>query len=512
MPTVSFLWHLHQPAYRTADGVAHAPWVLLHAGGAYVTLARAIADTAGRGQVVSIVPTLLEQLLAYRDGRVTDPIALALATPAAELSQAQRATVVEWATHMSPRQAGRFARLKELAGASGHEAPDADLRDLQVLTILAHAGDATWRDRELAELAARGRGYSRADHEQLARWLAAQPGRLIELWRVIASLPEVEIATSPYAHPILPLLIDTAVVRDSWAPEPPPEVPAFRRPEDASRQLDEGLSYMRRHGFPVAGCWPPEGAVSAAAVATYAEQGVRWLVTDEGILERSLDEPLRVNGVASAALYRPWRGPGPSPTLFFRDRELSDRIGFVYGSWDDEGVAALDLMRLLRERAATLPEDAAIVIALDGENPWPHYARGGGDFLRVLLEQLSESGPELAPATLGSLTDRLATSPLPRLHPGSWIHALFATWIGDPEKTAAWDLLTRVRNAMPGPVLPPSLLLAEGSDWFWWLGEDNPTELAPLYDRIFRHHLADACAQAGIAPPVDLSRPLKSAG
>ena len=512
MPTVSFLWHLHQPAYRTADRVAHAPWVLLHAGGAYLTLARAIADTAGRGQIVSIVPTLLEQLIAYRDGAVVDPVADALTTAAADLSGAQRATAVEWATHMTARQAARFARLQELAGRSSGEVSEAEVRDVQVLTILAHAGDATRRDPELTELATRGREFSRADHEQVAAWLRAQPGRLIELWRAIATLPGVEIATSPYAHPILPLLLDTGVVRDSWAPDPPPEVPIFRRPEDASRQLAEGLLFMRRHGFTIAGCWPPEGAVSADAVTTYAAQGVRWLVTDEGILERSLDEPLRDNGVARTALYRPWRTPWPSPTLFFRDRQLSDRIGFVYGSWNDEGVAALDLVRLLRERAATLPEDAAIVIALDGENPWPHYARGGGDFLRVLLDELADSDTELAPATLGTLAERLAPSPLPRIHPGSWIHALFATWIGHPEKTAAWDLLTRVRDAMPGEELPPSLLLAEGSDWFWWLGEDNPTELAPLYDRIFRQHLADACAQVGIVSPVDLSQPLKAGG
>ena len=510
MATVTFLWHLHQPAYRTADGVAHAPWVLLHSGGSYLTLARAIADTAGRGQVVSIVPTLLEQLLAYREGTVIDPVVEALTAPAADLSAGQRATVVEWATHMTPRQSARFPRLKELAGRPGRDLSVSQLRELQVLTLLAHAGDAAWRDPELAELAARGREFTHDGHEQMAAWLRAQPGRLVETWRAIAALPEVEIATSPYAHPILPLLIDTDVVRDSWAPEPPPEVPRFRRPEDASRQLSEGLSYMRRHGAAVAGCWPPEGAVSAEAIAMYADQDVRWLVTDEGILERSLGEPLRDNGVARPALYRPWRAPGASPTLFFRDRELSDRIGFVYGAWNDEGVAALDLARRLRELAVTLPDDAAVVIALDGENPWPTYARGGGDFLRVLLEELADSGPELVPATLGDLTGRLTPSPLPRIHPGSWINAIFATWIGHPEKTAAWELLARVRDAMPDGALPPSLLLAEGSDWFWWLGEDNPTELAPLYDLIFRRHLADACAQAGVAPPVDLARPLKS--
>ena len=512
MPTVSFLWHLHQPAYRTADRVAHAPWVLLHAGGAYLTLARAIAEIGGRGQVVSIVPTLLEQLIAYRDGAVIDPVADALTTAAADLSASQRATVLEWSAHMTARQAARHPRLRELAGRTAAEISEGGVRDVQVLTILAHAGDAAWLDPELAELAGRGRDFTSADHELIAAWLAAQPGRLIELWRTIATLPAVEIATSPYAHPILPLLLDTGIVRESWAPERPPEVPAFRRPEDAARQLAEGLAYMRRQGFAAGGCWPPEGAVSADAVAVYAAQGVRWLVTDEGILEKSLGEPLRDDGVARPELYRPWLAPGASPTLFFRDRALSDRIGFVYGTWDDEGVAALDLVRLLRERAATLPEDAAIVIALDGENPWPHFARAGGDFLRVLLGELAGSGPELVPATLGTLAGRLAPSPLPRIHPGSWIHALFATWIGHPEKTAAWDLLTRVRDAMPGQEMPRSLLLAEGSDWFWWLGEDNPTELAPLYDRIFRQHLADACAQAGIVPPVDLSRPLKTGG
>ena len=512
MATVSFLWHLHQPAYRTADGVAHAPWVLLHAGGAYLTLARALAEAGGGGQVVNIVPTLLEQLFAYRDGAVTDPVADLLTTPTGDLSPAQRRSVVEWSNHVTPRQLARYGRLAELGAAAARRPTVAQVRDLQVLTVLAHAGDAAWQDPELAGLAARGRDFTPQDHAETSGWLRRQPERLIELWHRLAGRPGVEIATSPYAHPIIPLLIDSAVVRDSWAPAPPPSVPPFRYPDDARRQIADGLSFMERHGLPAVGCWPPEGAVSADALAAYAAAGVRWLVTDEGILERSLDEPLRDNGVASERLYRSWRLPGPSPILFFRDRVLSDRIGFVYGGWDDEGVAAIDLVHRLRELAATLPEQASIVIALDGENPWPHYERAGGHFLRVLLAELAASGPELIPATLSELTRSAEPSTLPRLHPGSWIHAVFATWIGHPEKTAAWELLAAVRRAMPDGELPPGMLLAEGSDWFWWLGEDNPTELAPLYDEIFRRHLADGCAQAGIDPPVDLSRPLKNNG
>jgi UDPglucose--hexose-1-phosphate uridylyltransferase len=210
-------------------------------------------------------------------------------------------------------------------------------------------------------------------------------------------------------------------------------------------------------------------------------------------------------------LYRPWKLTGSGPALFFRDRHLSDAIGFQYGNWDDEGKAAESFVRDLERLAQGLPENASITIALDGENPWLYYPNGGGRFLREMMHRVAEAGPHLRPATLEEVSESTVTDDLPRLHPGSWINSVFATWIGHPEKTRAWDALTAVREAIAGAGTdrPPSLLLAEGSDWFWWLGDDNPTDLAPLYDQIFRHHLADACDQAGITPPLDLDQPLK---
>jgi galactose-1-phosphate uridylyltransferase (family 1) len=522
MATVSFLWHLHQPAYRTADGVSHAPWAAVHAGGAYTTLARAIETTSATGQVVNIVPTLLEQLQAYADGSVTDPVLEAILTPVADLSEDQRQTLVAWAFHVGSRQLARYPRLEELArrkpdvGSEKRAASrfgSGDLRDLQVLFVLAHAGEQAWTDARLVPLSERGEGYSEDDHGHMAEWFRAQPAELIDRWHRIAELPGVEIATSPFAHPIMPLLIDTGVVEASWAPHPPPEVPDFRHPDDARWQLAEGLSLMREHGFDTVGCWPPEGSVSADAITAYGTAGVRWLVTDEGILERSLDRPLRDGDTTADELYRQWRLGDDGPTLFFRDRSLSDAIGFEYGRWEDEGEAAESLSRRLSGIARGLPEEASIVIALDGENPWLHFPNGGGRFLRELMERLHHSGPELVPATLESVCGTVEPSELDRLHPGSWINSIFATWIGHPEKTRAWEVLAAVRTAIEkkGGERPSSLLLAEGSDWFWWLGDDNPTDLAPLYDQIFRHHLADACTQADIEPPVDLELPLKRA-
>ncbi len=521
MAKLSFLWHLHQPSYRTADRVSHAPWTALHAGGAYRTLARSILSTGGRGQVVNIVPTLLEQLIAYRDATVHDPVIEALTTPARDLSEAQRDILVSWGFHVTSRQLARYPRLAELArrrdvsnGRSrlSEAFGPGDLRDLQVLFVVAQAGEQAWLDDRLRPLASRGRGFSPTDHRAVAQWLEAQPGELVELWRRAAALPGVEISTSPYAHPIMPLLADTSIVVESWAPNPAPEVPPFRHPDDAAWQLEQGLALMRSAGLVAAGCWPPEGSVSSEAVGIYAAAGVKWLVTDEGILERSLGRPLRHNGVATAELYRPWRLADSGPMLFFRDRRLSDAIGFTYGRWEDEARAARSMVDELVALGRTLPDDATIVLALDGENPWLHYPDSGGRFLRELMGALGETGNDLEPETLATLADTTRPDALERLHPGSWINSVFATWIGHPEKTAAWRLLADVRNAIErtGGPRPPSLLLAEASDWFWWLGDDNPTELAPLYDRIFRRHLADACAQAGVRPPRNIEIPLKT--
>jgi alpha-amylase/alpha-mannosidase (GH57 family) len=522
MATVSFLWHLHQPGYRTADGVSHAPWAALHAGGTYTTLARAIETAGGRGQVLNIVPTLLEQLLAYQDGTVEDPVVEAILTPAGELTAEQCGILISWAFHVNPRQLNRYSRLADLASRRpatiNTERLESlygrgDLRDLQILFVLAQAGEQAWSDPRLKPLFERGSNFANEHHRQLCEWLRAQPGELEALWRRVGSLDGVEISTSPFAHPIMPLLIDTAVVAESWAPHPAPVVPDFRYPEDAAWQLERGLAYLRDRGFQIHGCWPPEGSVSSDALTTYADAGIRWLVTDEGILERSLGRPLRNGGPATAELYRPWLKDDEGPVLFFRDRRLSDAIGFEYGRWEDEKQAARAFVSELEQLGRDLPDDACITIALDGENPWLYYPEGGGPFLRELFQRLNGEPSGLRPVTFDAALEHSPPSRLDRLHPGSWINSIFATWIGHHEKTRAWQVLAEVRNelAAAGGDRPPSLLLAEGSDWFWWLGDDNPTALAPLYDRIFRKHLADACDQAGIESPVDLLKPLKTA-
>ncbi len=517
MAKLTFLWHLHQPQYRTADGHVHAPWVLLHAAGEYLTLVHALSETGLAGQVLNLTPVFLEQLAAYRDGGAYDPLLEALRTPARSLAPEGQRELLRWAFLLHPNQVRRWPRLAELAArtsnASREEAARRftvqDLNDLQVLLVLAYAAPNLAWEPDLRGLAEKGSGYGEGARRRAVDWLAACPGRLLEGYRTLAAQKGVEVSTSPFAHPIIPLLLNTAVVVESWAPHPPPPAPAFSAPDDARTQLRTGLEVARSFGFDPVGCWPPEGSVSEAAVALYGEHGVRWLATDEGILASSLGRALSGETGVGPELFRPWRLAAGGPVLFFRHRGLSDFIGFQGSRFADEAEVARDFAGQLRWTASHLPSDAGIVVALDGENPWTSYPQGGTRFLATLARELQQS-TQLRLVTLAERLEEETPLPLRRLHPGSWIGGTFGTWIGHEEKNRGWELLARVR-ALGGFRGGSSWLAAEGSDWWWWFGDDNPTLLAPLYDELFRAHLRDACLAAGIAPPAELVAPVRSA-
>jgi hypothetical protein len=112
-----------------------------------------------------------------------------------------------------------------------------------------------------------------------------------------------------------------------------------------------------------------------------------------------------------------------------------------------------------------------------------------------------------------------ASDSLPHLHTGSWINADFRIWIGHPEKNRAWELLGRARRALvdrgisveANPGAWEALSAAEGSDWFWWLGEDHYTADKGIFDQLFRDHLQAVYERAELPPPgwlqVPISRP-----
>jgi hypothetical protein len=90
-------------------------------------------------------------------------------------------------------------------------------------------------------------------------------------------------------------------------------------------------------------------------------------------------------------------------------------------------------------------------------------------------------------------------TPLTGIFPGSWINADFYIWIGHGDDHRAWGQLADARQALeaPGPSATPEglvrareeLYIAEGSDWFWWYGDDHSSDHDLEFDDLFRRHL-----------------------
>lgn len=482
---LSFLFHMHQPDYRhPATGAPIMPWVRLHATRGYRDVPRIIAETGAR-VTVNLVPTLLEQLDHYAAGGSDVHLALC-SRRAEELAPAERAWLVEHALHGSPRAFGWFPGWGALRAR--RERGDAfsvpQLRDLQVWCNLAWFGSTALEDwPELGELRRKGHGFSEAD---LALVLERQRACITGLRALYAVLPDV--AATPYAHPILPLLVNTAHAARNLGPFPDP---GFAFPEDADAQLREGRRVVEAWtGREVHGLWPSEGSVSPEVIELAAAAGFRWFVSDEMVLARSTR-----SGEGPA-----WR-VGPMTGLF-RQHELSDRVGFVYADWPAEA-AVTDLL----DRARAAGSD--LVVALDGENPWESYRDAGAGFLRELFGRA-----ELQ--SCGELAARPARGRVEQLHTGSWIGADFRIWIGHEDDRAAWRLLRQVREIFAARVAEApdpegarrALWRAEASDWFWWYGPEFQTPFAGEFDRLFRAHLVEVLRCLGAPPIAALESPL----
>jgi alpha-amylase/alpha-mannosidase (GH57 family) len=541
---VVFLWHFHQPWYREIGGApARLPWVRLHALKDYADLPALLAEEPRVPHACNLVPGLLDQIELAAAG-ASDTFLEVARVPVAEWDGAAVAFALGNFFAAHPKRIEAFPRYAELkrrahelsvSRASGLRrwfSPD-DLRDLVVLFHLAWSGPQLLADPLLVRLRKRGHGFSEDDRAALLERQTAFLGEVVPAWKRAFASGVVEAATSPYHHPILPLLVDGTSAREALPGLSLPPVP-FRRPEDARSQIALGLSTFERHfGFRPRGMWPPEGSLSEPVLSLLAEAGMAWTATDEEVLLHSLTPAQRDFGEGDRArtVFRPYRlSHGASPAIFFRDRVLSDRIGFSYASWPAEDAAADFVARLESIRQAAPTDELVVPVILDGENAWETYPDNGVPFLRALSRALV-AAPGVKVITPSAALSATEPAPLPRLVAGSWVNGNFATWIGAPPKNRAWELLTTARETLAPEIasardVPPTafltpgssgpeaakaaLLAAEASDWFWWFGDDHSSEQDAVFDALFRSHVAAAYRALGRTVPIELERPIEA--
>src|SRR5512137_2378259 len=533
---LAFLWHMHQPLYREPEtGEYLMPWVRLHATRAYYDMAWMLERHPGIRCTVNFTPVLLEQLEEYVAGTARDRLLDLTARPAADLSLEEREAVlrqffmVDWETNIRPlprywellHRRGRDLRAVDLPRvAAGFTAQE--LTDLQVLFTLSWIGFGGLQDEPgLQALRDKGQGFDAADVDFL---LAAQRQLLaavVPAWRALAERGQVELSSTPYFHPILPLVCDSdAAHRALPGLELPPR---FLRPEDARWHVREAMeSHARRFGAPPPGMWPAEGSVSPEALEVLASEGVGWACSDEAVLLHSLPPEVARSG----ALYRPWRvgaGEGRELKMLFRDRALSDLIGFNYARADPAGAAA-DFTDRVEEIGRGWTRDgqegpATVGVFLDGENAWEHYPNSGLEFLDAFWSRL-ESRPGITTITVGDAVREPPGPVIPRIHSGSWIEASYRIWIGHAEDRRGWTALGKARDAVEAAERAggdPARLArarrhcyaAEGSDWFWWYGDDFASEQLAEFDALFRGHVVKAARLAGASPPTEATGPIK---
>ncbi|HET6958106.1 MAG TPA: glycoside hydrolase family 57 protein [Vicinamibacterales bacterium] len=528
MTRVALLWHMHQPYYEDLVTREHfLPWVRLHALKDYYGMAALLREFPGVRVTFNLVPSMLAQLEAFAEGRARDPYLDLSLKPTEDLSEPDVVFMLKNFFHAQRhRMIYVYPRYRELLEQRDRgRFSVADLRDLQVWHKLAWidpfylAGDARVRG-----LLDKQRHFSEDDKQVLRGVELELLNRVIPEYRDGIARGQIEVSTSPFYHPILPLLCDTDIYLRTH-PESPMPRRRFHRPEDALEQLQRAAVYHERlFGRRPIGLWPSEGSVSDAMVPLAAQTGFQWMATDEEILAKSLgirfardvaghlDQPER--------LYTAYRvnagvnSGGAAVNCLFRDHALSDLIGFVYSGWEASAAAGDFVARLVeagrRYRAKTGGE-AVIPIILDGENAWEHFEGGGRPFLRALYGAL-QSHPELATVTMAQACEGQRQT-IHGIFPGSWIDANFYIWIGHADDRRGWDQVAAARQMLDEHVggdqtsreaAREEILIAEGSDWFWWYGDDHSSDHDAEFDDLFRRHLRNAYQLLGQPVPDDL--------
>jgi alpha-amylase/alpha-mannosidase (GH57 family) len=533
---------MHQPQYKDPEtGSYLLPWTRLHALKDYWGMVKILEGFPGVHMTFNFVPLLAEQIEEYASGSFKESWFEVAFAKAETLTVDQKREIIERAFQVNDiyiQRWPRFAELRSQVQSAGPEASVAhfsvrDWRDLQVLSQLA------WTDEEylaadasMASLSEKGKNFTAADSALLRQRQQSLLAAVLPEYRHAAARGQIEISTTPYYHPILPLLCDTDIARVSNPHTPLPH-PAFRHPEDAREQLLRSQKFHERvFGQPPAGLWPSEGSVSDQTLEIAMELGFKWFATDEGVLGRTRNvgfwrDPSGYpeNG---PELYTPWRfrrGKGEM-SGFFRDHYLSDLVGFVYSRMSADDAAA-DLHRRIRAIGDREPQGrtATVSVILDGENAWEYYPGNGREFLRKFYQRIQDD-PEIYPLTVSEAMKASPEQPvLEGIFPGSWIGANFDVWIGHAEDVRSWDLLRQARQAYgrafgrPGFATPDgaarlarakeSLLAAEGSDWNWWYGPEHGSMNDAEFDSLYRKHLTGIYNALGEQAPDELAHPIK---
>jgi alpha-amylase/alpha-mannosidase (GH57 family) len=529
-------WHMHQPEYRDLKtGKFILPWTYLHVIKDYADMAAHLEAVPEAKAVVNFAPILLEQiedyasqLAGYLQARtpIKDPLLSALADDALPVEPEEIMRLVKDCLRANrERQVNRFPAFQKLTDMAEWLGKNFDaldyikpqfVHDILVWYHLAWLGETIkLTDNRAKHLIEKGVGFSSHDRLELLTIISEQISSIICRYRTLAKRGQVELSVTPYAHPIMPLMLDLDSAHEAMPDAPLPDLEQYPNGEERVRwHLDVGLETFKRFfGFKPAGCWPSEGSVSEKTLQLLGSYGFKWAASGGSVLRNSLELPENDD---TQNVHHPFQLANCDIACFFRDDGLSDLIGFEYSKWHADD-AVNDLIQHLENIATHCPKDSIVSIIMDGENAWEYFPNNGYYFLNALYKRLSSHETISLTTFSESLDESNAVKPLQRLVAGSWVYGSFSTWIGDVDKNRGWEMLGEAKAAYDRVVssnklhetdlqkAQRQLAVCEGSDWFWWFGDYNPGEAVSNFEKQFRMNLTNLYELIGEKPPAYLA-------
>ncbi|MCM8797546.1 MAG: glycoside hydrolase family 57 protein [Candidatus Omnitrophica bacterium] len=512
MVYLAVIFHMHQPYYKNLlTSEVNLPWVRLHGVKDYLDMVEILQEYPDIRQTFNLVPSLMEQIEDYNTGQLKDTFFELSLKPASELVEEEKDFLRKnFFSINRERVISLYPRYYELyfKARNKKEFNTQDYLDLQVWFNLAWI-DPSLRKRvpKLSLLVDKGRFFTEEDKRAVLNAQLDILNAIIPGYRRFRESGQIEVTVTPYYHPILPLLYNTNTAKEANPKTILPKT-GFAFPQDAVAQINQAVGfYSSIFNEKPLGMWPSEESVSEHILPMIIDSGVQWIVADEAILFKSLRKKRR----DTALLYQPHLLKRKNGTLaiVFRDRPLSDLISFVYHSWKTENAVSDFLAHLNNIATAFKDRDVLVVVAMDGENAWEYYRNDGHDFLELLYARLSESKTVKTTTIKDYLSQHPPVSEIKRLAAGSWIYAEFGKWIGHPLKLRAWECLAEARKLLAesknsDELAWKQMYILEGSDWFWWYGDDPEGN----FDRLFRMHLANFYTLINKTAPSYLNKPL----
>lgn len=538
--SIAFYWHMHQPVYQlTADGDYLMPWVRLHGVKDYLDMLLISKKYEKLKLNFNLVPVLLDALVDYGDKDYHDIHSRLTVTSVSDLTDDDKEFILNnffdanyssMIFHHKPYNE-LYQKRFSTENAEINEFSDQEYSDIMAWFNLAWI-DPVYKDMfpELKSLLEKGKNYTIQDRYDIIEIHRKIIRLIIPSYREYQEKGKIEITTSPYYHPILPILLDVKSAQKNLL-SPDSSLVDLKMEDDAKLHTKYALDRIEElFGKRPKGIWPSEHCISPEELELFKECGIKWTISDEGILANSINfEFVRdFKGYMEDPYFLmksyDYKTKNSNINVIFRDSVIPNLISFEYANHDPK-VAAGDLydrIKVVQSKLQTSPDsNHLLTIAMDGENCWENYFEDGAAFLNKLYS-LIEKDETLETVLISDYLEKEKNHRLlKKIHSGSWINKNFQLWVGEPVKNLAWNYLKQVKEDLVEFIKDdPSnknlslayreLMIAQGSDWFWWYGEPNDSGQDHIFDYLFREHLKNVYRYCNIEPPEFLNSPLIS--